>query len=171
MKKAGIFYSSATVPIQKIAQHIAEELHIDRRDMYDVSELTPDRALRYDLLMLGVPTSAENEIPAEWKRAIDILKKSKLSGKTVALFGCGSSHTCGGSFCHTLQLLHKELQATGVSFIKTGPGMNCTIDLANAFDSDKLIGLAIDEMNDGSVTDQKVEQWVNIINNNRNNDQ
>ena len=87
----GIFYGSTTGTTGSLAGRIAEELGIAAADVHDVAGAAADAVQRYDCLLLGSSTWGCGELQDDWFGFLEGLKGQDLSGKSVALFGCGDS--------------------------------------------------------------------------------
>lgn len=100
MKKTGIFYGSTTGTTESVARMIAEKLGVSSDDVHDVSKLDAALAESYEALILGTSTWGDGELQDDWYDGIKVLKNANLSGKTIALFGCGDSESYSdhGSF-------------------------------------------------------------------------
>lgn len=169
MEKAGIFYGSSTGTTEEVAKLIAKKLNISAKDVHDVTVLTPELVNRYDTLLLGTSTWGDGEMQDDWNDIIEELKTMDLSGKTIALFGCGDSQGNSDTFCGGMGELYKKLKGTGATFIGAVPAADYDFDDSSAVENDKFIGLAIDEINEGrKVTEKRVEDWTAILNNNPN---
>lgn len=107
MKKTGVFYGSTTGTTESVARTIAEKLGIPSSDVYDVSKMTADVAGSYEALILGTSTWGDGELQDDWYDGIKVLKGMDLSGKTVALFGCGDSESYSDTFCDGMGILSK----------------------------------------------------------------
>lgn len=117
MKKTGVFYGSTTGTTESVARMIANKLGISSGDVYDVSKLTADVAGSYEALILGTSTWGDGELQDDWYDGIKVLKGMDLSGKTVALFGCGDSESYADTFCDGMGILFNDLRDSGCRFI------------------------------------------------------
>ena len=52
-----------------------------------------------------------------WDDYLDTIKESDLSGKKVAIFGCGDSQSYADNFCDGIEELHDAFAAAGASMI------------------------------------------------------
>ena len=84
-----VVYGSSTGTCENIAQHIAEQLGVDKSHVINVSKLTADMIPAFDNLILGTSTWGAGEYQEDWNDGLKVLKKCDLGGKNVALFGCG----------------------------------------------------------------------------------
>ncbi|CAE7534342.1 unnamed protein product, partial [Symbiodinium pilosum] len=52
-----------------------------------------------------------------WDDYLDTIKESDLSGKKVAIFGCGDSQSYADNFCDGIEELHDAFKAAGATMI------------------------------------------------------
>ena len=160
MNKIGVFYGSTTGTTEDLARRIAEKLDVPSAHIYDVSKLTEALVGEYDVLVLGSSTWGAGELQDDWYDGIKILKKCDLSHKCVALFGCGDSDSYCDTFCDGIGILYEELKDTNCKFCGAIDTTGYTFDSSIAVVNGKFIGLPIDEVNEDSQTDQRIDQWV-----------
>ena len=100
--RTGIFYGSTTGMTESLAAKIAARTGVAQTDVRNVADASADEAEGYDLLLLGSSTWGCGELQDDWYDFLDALKRKALSGKRVALFGCGDSASYPDSFCDAL---------------------------------------------------------------------
>ena len=152
MKKTGIFYGSSTGTTEAVANLIASKLGIASADVHDAGKLTADLAGSYDVLILGTSTWGYGELQDDWNDAVETLKKMDLSGKTVALFGCGDSESYSDTFCDGMGILYEDLKDSQCKFIGFVPDTNYTYNSSVSAVDGHFVGLAIDDVNEGDKT-------------------
>lgn len=86
---------------------------VSKADTHDVADAAPDTIDGYDCLLLGSSTWGDGNLQDDWYGFLDKIKTRDLSGKTVALFGCGDSESYPDTFCNALGTIYEELQPTG----------------------------------------------------------
>ena len=160
MKKTGVFYGSTTGTTESVARTIAEKLGIPSSDVYDVSKMTADVAGSYEALILGTSTWGDGELQDDWYDGIKVLKGMDLSGKTVALFGCGDSESYSDTFCDGMGILFEDLKNSGCRFIGAVPDADYTYNSSIAVTDSNFVGLAIDDINESDKTDERVTAWT-----------
>lgn len=143
---------------------IANKLGISSSDVYDVSKLTADVAGSYEALILGTSTWGDGELQDDWYDGIKVLKGMDLSGKTVALFGCGDSESYADTFCDGMGILFNELKDSGCRFIGTVPATDYTYSSSVAVTDDGcFVGLAIDDINESDKTEERITAWTETL--------
>ena len=163
MKKTGVFYGSTTGTTESVARMIANKLGISSGDVYDVSKLTADVAGSYEALILGTSTWGDGELQDDWYDGIKVLKGMDLSGKTVALFGCGDSESYSDTFCDGMGILYEDLKDSQCKFIGFVPDTDYTYNSSVSAVDGHFVGLAIDDVNEGDKTDERVSAWTDEI--------
>lgn len=163
MKKTGIFYGSTTGTTESVAGMIAGKLGVSSADVHDVSKMTADMVNSYDVLLLGTSTWGDGELQDDWYDGVRLLKELNLNGKLVGLFGCGDSDSYADTFCDAMGLIYEELKDTGCEFINGVPASGYTYSSSVAVIDGQFVGLAIDEMNENGMTDERVTAWTEYI--------
>lgn len=165
MKKTGIFYGSTTGTTEDVAGRIAAEMGIGPADIHNVSELSPELVNDYDALLLGSSTWGAGDLQDDWYDGLDRLKALDLSGKIVALFGCGDAESYPDTFCGALALLHDALAPTGCTFAGDVPADGYSVTDCDAVRDGRFVGLALDETNEPGETDARIAAWCGALKN------
>ncbi len=160
MKQIGIFYGSFTGTTEEIARKIGNKLGIGTEDIMDVSTLSEGKVACYDVLLLGSSTWGDGELQDDWYDGVELLKGMDLTGKIVALFGCGDSESYPDTFVDAIGILYEELQGTGCSFCGETDRSAYSFSGSRALKGDQLVGLAIDEINEDDQTDNRIAAWT-----------
>lgn len=160
----GIFYGSTTGSTEAVAQDIARQLDIPAADLHNVASASADDTDRYDLLLLGTSTWGCGDLQDDWYGFLDALKTKDLSGKRVALFGCGDSGSYPDTFCDGIGLLYEGLRETGCTFVGAYVPEDYDVTDSLVCNDGLFVGLAIDE-SDPSRTDARVAAWCASIQN------
>jgi flavodoxin I len=158
MKKTVIIYGSSTGTCQNIAEIIATKLGVS--DILDVAKVTASQISAYDNLILGTSTWGAGEMQDDWYDGIKELKNANLNGKTVALFGCGDSQSYSDTFCDGMGEIYRELQSSGCNIIGSTPTDGYTYDNSTAVASGRFVGLAIDDVNESDLTENRIDAWI-----------
>ena len=135
----GIFFGSTMGTTEAVAADIAKQLGVADADVHNVADTPAGEVQKYDLLVLGSSTWGAGELQDDWYGFLDQLKAQDLSGKKVALFGCGDSV---GAYAP------EGYDETGSLVCRGG----------------KFVGLAVDESAPDK-TDRRVAAWCEQIKN------
>lgn len=159
MSKIGIYYGSTTGNTQEVAEEIAKKLGVDKADVYDVSKAKADYSA-YDVLLFGTSTLGLGDMQDDWDSYIELVKKADLSGKKVALFGCGDSSSYSDTFCDGVGKIYEVIADKGCSLIGRVSTEGYTYDSSEAFVDGQFVGLLIDNDNEPNLTEGRINQWI-----------
>ena len=99
MKSIAIFYGSTTGVTEDIANRIASAIGLSSDKIYGAAELSSELISQNDVLIMGSSTWGCGDLQDDWYDALEVLKKSDLKGKKIALFGVGDSSSYSDTFC------------------------------------------------------------------------
>lgn len=160
MKKTGIFYGSTTGTTESVARLIADKLGIAPADVHEVTQLDTALTESYEALILGTSTWGDGELQDDWYDGLKVLQGAHLSGKIVALFGCGDSESYSDTFCDAMGLLYEGLKDSGCTFVGAVDDSGYTYSASVAAADGKFVGLALDDVNESDRTDDRVSAWA-----------
>lgn len=163
MKATAIFYGSTSGNCESIAGKIAQALAVDASSVFSASQLDADKLDKYDNLILGSSTWGSGDLQDEWYDKIDLITASDLSGKTVAVFGCGDSCGFSTTFCEAMATLHDAAKAAGANLIGAVSTDGYSFDSSAAVIDGQFVGLALDEDNESDKTDARIAAWAQAI--------
>ena len=149
MKKTIIVYGSTTGNCQEYAEKIAQKLGVS--DVKNVAEL------------LGTSTWGAGELQDDWYDGVEMLKRTDLKGKTIALFGCGDASGYSDTFCGGMSALYDAVKDSGAKLIGQVAADNYTYDDSESVVDGKFVGLAIDSSEDEDAIDNRIESWTESI--------
>ncbi|MDR0938053.1 MAG: flavodoxin, partial [Mediterranea sp.] len=125
----------------------------------EVSQLTDELVSDYNVLIFGTATWGSGEAHDDWYDGLGKLRKSDLSDKKVALFGCGDSGSYPDTFCGGMGELYEGLKESGCRFIGFTPTDGYEFDDSAAVVDGHFVGLPIDEANEYNKTDARIDAW------------
>ena len=158
MKKTVIVYGSTTGTCEDLAGRIAAKLGVD--NVINVTDFNDSVIADNDNLILGTSTWGAGEVQDDWYDGIKVIKGADLSGKTVALFGCGDSDSYADTFVGGLAEIYNAAKEAGANIIGAVPTGGYTFDDSEAVVDGKFVGLALDEVNEDNKTDERIDAWV-----------
>lgn len=172
MPKLAIFYGSTTCYTEMVAEKLLALLSADPRfSRFELSQHnikhTPLAAMAdYDVLLLGISTWDFGELQEDWESKWQDIADINLNGKVVAIFGLGDQLGYSDWFVDAVGMLdhaisHNQLQRIGFWSIE---GYDFTASKAVTDDGQWFVGLAIDEANQYELTDQRVGDWCDQLN-------
>ncbi len=163
MNKTCIIFGSSTGTCEELASRIAGKLGVDSSDVLEAASISPEQLDGYQNLILGTSTWGAGELQDDWYDGIAVIKKTNLSGKTVAIFGCGDSESYSDTFCGAMAELYNAAKEAGANVIGSVSTEGYTFDDSDAVIDGKFIGLPLDEVNEDNKTDERIDAWVSEI--------
>lgn len=158
MSKTIVVYGSSTGTCEAIAQTIGEKLGAE---VINVTDLTKEEVEGADNLVLGTSTWGSGEMQDDWYDGVKVLKEAGLSGKKVAVFGCGDSASYSDSFCGGMKELYDAAEAAGATMVGNEVSTDgYTYDDSDAVVDGHFIGLALDDVNEDDQTESRIDAWI-----------
>ncbi len=158
MSKTIVVYGSSTGTCESIAQTLGEKLGAD---VIDVANLTAADVQGADNLVLGTSTWGAGEMQDDWYDGVKVLKEAGLSGKKVAVFGCGDSSSYSDTFCGGMKELYDAAKEAGATMVGDDvPTDGYTYDDSDSVVDGHFIGLALDDVNEDDKTESRIEAWI-----------
>ncbi len=157
MSKTIVVYGSTTGTCESIAQTLGDKLGAT---VIDVASLSADQLQEADNILLGTSTWGAGELQDDWYDGVSIVKGANLTGKQVAIFGCGDSASYSDTFCSAMKELYDAAQEAGATLVGAVPTDGYTFDDSDAVVDGKFVGLALDEVNEDDQTAGRIDAWV-----------
>lgn len=158
-KKIGIFYGSSTGQTEMVAEKLQQIFGEQIADLINVDHATKKDLEKYPYLIFGTPTWGVGEMQDDWEDFSEILEKTDLKGKKIALFGLGDQDTYPDSFADGVGMLYAKIkdkaQVVG-KWHKSG----YTFNESEAFRDDAFVGLILDQENQAGKTTERLTKWV-----------
>ena len=156
MSKTVVIFGSSTGTCEGIAEKIGAKLGAEVVNVQDLN----DDVLAADNLLLGTYTWGAGELQDDWYDGVDTIKGADLSGKTVAIFGCGDSASYSDTFCGAMKELYNAAKEAGANVIGEVSTDGYTFDDSDAIVDGKFVGLALDDINEDDKTDERIDAWL-----------
>ena len=156
MSKTVVIFGSSTGTCEGIAEKIGAKLGAEVVNVQDLN----DDVLAADNLLLGTSTWGAGELQDDWYDGVDTIKGADLSGKTVAIFGCGDSASYSDTFCGAMKELYDAAKEAGANVIGEVSTDGYTFDDSDAIVDVKFVGLALDDINEDDKTDERIDAWL-----------
>lgn len=161
MKKTVIIYGTSTGVCEDLANRIGTKLGVD--NIINVTNLDDNVIADNENLILGTSTWGVGEVQDDWYDGLRIIKSANLNGKTVALFGCGDSESYPDTFVGGMAEIYHAVTDAGAQVIGAVATEGYTFDDSESVVDGKFVGLALDEVNEDSKTDERIDAWVTEI--------
>ena len=157
MSKTIVVYGSTTGTCESIAQTLGDQLGAE---VINVSDLTANQLAEADNIVLGTSTWGAGELQDDWYDGVNVVKSANLSGKRVALFGCGDSASYSDTFCGGMKELYDAGVAAGATVVGAVPTDGYTFDDSDAVVDGQFVGLALDDVNEDDKTSERISAWL-----------
>ena len=157
MSKTIVVYGSTTGTCESIAQTLGDQLGAE---VINVSDLTANQLAEADNIVLGTSTWGAGELQDDWYDGVNVVKSANLSGKRVALFGCGDSASYSDTFCGGMKELYDAAVAAGATVVGAVPTDGYTVDDSDAVVDGQFVGLALDDVNEDDKTSERISAWL-----------
>lgn len=160
MKNIGLIYSFGSHKTAKIAEKIKEEFKGVTIDSIDVEAITDSQFLKYENLILGVPTWFDGELPNYWDEFGPALEDMNLKGKRIAFYGLGDQVGYPENFLDAVGILAGLLESRGAKIVGKTSTQGYTFESSKAQQNDSFVGLAIDFENQAKLNKERIKAWV-----------
>jgi flavodoxin I len=159
VEKTVVFYGSTTGNTGSAGEQIAKALggNVEVRDVRGVDSSAFSEA---EFLILGTSTWGVGDLQDDWIDLIDVLKRSTLSGKRVAIFGLGDQQSYPDSFVDGMRDLYDAAMEAGATMVGACATDGYDFGESRAVVEGKLVGLALDEDTQPDLTQTRIEAWV-----------
>lgn len=160
-----LFYGSSTCYTEFVAEKIAARLGEDNIDVFNVESEPLATAETYQYLILGIPTWDYGELQEDWENVWPDLDTLNLKGKYVALFGVGDQIGYPDWFLDAMGYLYHRVINCGATVVGFWPTEGYEFNESKALNEEAthFTGLAIDEENEFSLTDERIDRWCQQI--------
>lgn len=160
MNSTIVIYGSSTGTCEAIAEKIASKLGCEALNVQDLSAET---VAANQNLILGTSTWGAGELQDDWYDGLKTLQGADLSGKTIAIFGCGDCSTYSDTFVGGMGELYNGIKDSGANFIGSVETDGYIFDDSEAVIDGKFIGLPLDDINEDDQTDTRIDAWLAAI--------
>jgi flavodoxin I len=158
----GIFYGSSTGNTDAAANEIADTLQTLANcsvDLFEISKKNVGKIAEYDKLIFGVPTWDIGQLQEDWENVLPLLEELDLTGKQVALFGCGDQYGYPDTYQDAIGILGRSCAERGAILVGYWPTDGYEFDESLALHDGLFMGLALDD-NQRELTSPRIQQWV-----------
>ena len=163
MKKTAIIYSFNTIKTGKAAKMIAEHFGENEVDQVNAEDITSEKFLGYDNLILGVPTWFDGELPNYWDEFVPEIEDMDLKGKKITIFGNGNQIGYSENFVDGIGIMANLLSQRGAKIIGHTSTEGYTFERSRALIGDKFMGLALDFENQAAKNKDRIKNWAENI--------
>jgi flavodoxin II len=170
--KIGLFYGSTTcyteMAAEKIQQYFVENSNIQPElqiELFNIKDSLLSKVNDFDIVILGISTWDYGELQEDWESQWSDIASLDLSGKIIALYGMGDQIGYTEWFQDALGMLHEQVVAQDGFVIGFWPNQGYEFEASKALtnDNSKFVGLALDEDNQYQLSDERISQWCQQI--------
>lgn len=163
MSKIGLFFATQTGKTEGITDIIKEQLGEKNVDVYNMANATASDFDSYSYLIIGSPTWDIGELPADWEAFFPELETMNFSDKTIAYFGTGDQVGYADNYMDAMGILEAKISELGGKTIGQWPTDGYDFDASKAVRDNKFVGLALDEDNQGDLTEDRIREWLKVV--------
>jgi flavodoxin I len=161
--KTAIIYSHKAVKTSQVAKQIKKQWKLSKIDDHDVESFLPNAFMEYDLVILGVSTWFDGELPHYWDEMIAAIEDLNLKGLKVAIFGNGDQIGYPENFGDAVGLLAEVFESVGATIVGHTSKIGYTFEQSKALNGNSFVGLILDFENQKSDNQFRIDNWVGKI--------
>lgn len=158
--KVALAYSHTAKKSSQAAKHVIQEWGADSLNVLDADGLNGKDLAGYDLIIAGVPTWFDGELPNYWDEMVPELEEVDFSKSKVAVFGLGNQKEYPENFCDGVGLLADVFTTNGASIVGYTSTEGYSFESSSAHKNDQFCGLALDFETQPSLTKDRISNWV-----------
>ncbi len=166
MAKIGLFYGSNTGNTENVAFQMKDEFDKilpDTVEVHNIGRSTPEDILKYQYLIMGIPTWNTGELQDDWDAFMPKFDSMDMKGKKVAFFGLGDQNGYGFNFLDAIGILADKVMERGGQVWGLWPDKSYEFEESKASVEDYLLGLGIDEVGQTEMTRERIRAWVKDV--------
>lgn len=168
MGKIGLFFGSNTGNTEAVAYQMQEkfnELQSDLVDVFNIGGTTPEQILKYDYIILGIPTWNVGQLQDDWAIFLPKMENMNFKGKKVALFGLGDQNGYGFNFLDAMGILADEVFIQGGTVFGFWSTARYQFEesLATEENGEAFMGLGVDQEGQASMSEERIDKWARQV--------
>jgi flavodoxin I len=160
MIRKAIFYSYKSHKTKRIAERIGDLSGADTLTPVDAEQVKEEDFLKFDLLVLGVPTWFDGELPSYWDEFVPALKDMDLSGKKFAIFGLADQVGYPENFGDAVGIMAGLMSGCHAENVGETSDDGYHYESSGALKNGKFLGLILDQENQARLTEERLTGWV-----------
>ncbi len=165
--RVGLFYGSSSGITEYIADEVAaawQQAGMQLLEPINIGSLKDLSALLdYPYLILGIPTWNIGQLQDDWDIMFPQLDALDFSGRKVAIFGVGDQYGYPDNFIDAVGILGEKLIERGAVLVGYWYDAHYEFAESRAFVGGKFMGLAIDDLNQSKLNDERIQGWIEQI--------
>jgi flavodoxin I len=167
VSKVGLYFATSTGNTETAADWIQQKFSGDISDPTDIGEADISDLSGFDSLIVGAPTwntgADEGRSGTAWDEVLEEIAELDLSGKKVAVFGCGDSSSYGDYFCDAIEEVYSTMKGAGATMVGSVDPSGYDFAESKSIIDGKFCGLPLDEDNESDMTEDRIAAWCEQI--------
>jgi flavodoxin I len=163
MKNVGIFYGSLTGNTESAAKQIQKELGTDVAKIFDTATAKASDIEQFSNLIFGASTWDVGEMEEDFEGFLPKIASANLTGKKVALFGCGDQESYPDTFVDAMGEIYEAIKDKGCEVVGMVSTEGYEFDASKAVVDGRFVGLPLDEDNQSDLTEKRIKNWVSRL--------
>ncbi len=160
MSKIGIIYSYNSHKTKLIAEKILKKFNEGEIEPINAETVTEEEFIKFDKLILGVPTWFDGEFPNYWDEFVPALEELDLTGKKIAIYGLADQKGYPENFGDAVGLMADLVRKCGAEVIGETSPEGYNFEGSKALQNGKFTGLILDQENQARLTPERLDMWI-----------
>ena len=165
--KVGLFYGSETGNTKTHAGEIKDFLegtHLEiTEEPIDVASFDVEDLLDYDIIIFGSPTWNIGELQSDIGEVFDEFDNIDLTGKKIAIYGCGDQEGYPDSYQDAIGILARKLRDRNAEIIGYTSTEGHSFEESLGIEEGKFMGLALDDDNQPDLSEIRLKKWIDQL--------
>lgn len=168
MDKTAIFFGPLDGAVHRVAKKLQAAIGEDSVVLVPVKDASVEDIEKYDKIIFGISTVGKETwhsiyTNVDWAKFLPEIEKTRYENRTVAIYGLGDHITYASTFVNHIGLLGRALMNNGAALVGQVPVDGYEFDDSEALIDGHFMGLPVDEDFEPELTDERVNNWVNLI--------
>ncbi|HNS30147.1 MAG TPA: flavodoxin [Tenuifilaceae bacterium] len=161
--KTAIVYSHSAKKTALVANQIKAMASMKGIEDLNVDELSVEKLMDYDRLIIGVSTWFDGELPRNWDELVPAIEDLNFNNKKVAIFGNGNQVGYPENFGDAVGIMADLFESLGAEIIGKTSIEGYTFEASRALRGKFLAGLVLDFENQHQLNEERIKSWVNSL--------
>jgi len=161
--RVAIIYSPKAKKTSQVVELIHRNSGWNNLENIDVENIMDLDFSNYDLLILGVPSWFDGELPVYWDEVAPFLEDINLKGKKVAIFGNANQVNYPENFADAIGILSDIVSSAGAKVVGYTSAVGYNFIQSKALEGELFKGLILDFENQQKKNEQRVKAWLQSL--------
>jgi flavodoxin I len=159
-QKVAIISSHKAKKTSQVVKKILQFAKWKNIDNLDVESVTFQDFTKYDLLILGVPSWFDGELPTYWDELVPTFEDIDFTGVKVAIFGNGDQVGYPENFGDAVGIMAETLTLCGATIVGQTNPAGYNFEKSRALKDGLFSGLILDFENQLSQNESRIKDWL-----------